>query len=204
MIGTVACVINRVRISYFTTDGLTPVHLGANPLEAHDQSFFLRLNPCGHSPYVTSSLTRGWVCLLWIGFAFVKYTYRTYNIGLHGSRKAVSPISEKIWNEEPLVGFEMPLRAEPHLYVSLAAAYWAHSAACKFHLLWLWAAYELCKVVVVPHSQMYVTPLHCVTKSAMNQWTEVHLKVVVLSRLVLNVTLNVFQPEGGVETFPWQ
>jgi phosphohistidine phosphatase SixA len=33
------------------------VHLGAKTLEAHDQSFF-QLNPCGHNPYVTSSLTR--------------------------------------------------------------------------------------------------------------------------------------------------
>jgi hypothetical protein len=32
----------------------------------------LQLNLCGHSPYVTFSLTRGWVCLLWIGFVFVK------------------------------------------------------------------------------------------------------------------------------------
>jgi hypothetical protein len=31
-------------------------------------------NPCGYSPYLTSSLTRGNVCLLWIGFAFVKCT----------------------------------------------------------------------------------------------------------------------------------
>jgi hypothetical protein len=40
----------------------------------------LQLNPCGHSPYVTSSLTRGWVCLSWIGFAFVKCTFRTYSM----------------------------------------------------------------------------------------------------------------------------
>jgi hypothetical protein len=33
--------------------------------EAHDQRlFFEQLMPCGHSPYVTSSLTRGWVCRL--------------------------------------------------------------------------------------------------------------------------------------------
>jgi hypothetical protein len=32
--------------------------------------FFFRLNPCGHSPYVTSSLTRRWVCLFWICLAF--------------------------------------------------------------------------------------------------------------------------------------
>jgi hypothetical protein len=43
------------------------VRLGAKLLEAHDQRFiitFLQLKPCGRSPYVTSSLTGGWVCLL--------------------------------------------------------------------------------------------------------------------------------------------
>jgi hypothetical protein len=45
---------------------------------------FSPLNPRGHSSYVTSSLTRGWICLLWIGFAFVKCAYRTHSIGLHG------------------------------------------------------------------------------------------------------------------------
>jgi hypothetical protein len=25
---------------------------------------FFQVNPCGHSPYATSSLTRGWVCFL--------------------------------------------------------------------------------------------------------------------------------------------
>jgi hypothetical protein len=39
-----------------------------------------QLNPCSHSAYVTSSLTRGWVCLLWRGFAFVKCMYRTYSM----------------------------------------------------------------------------------------------------------------------------
>jgi hypothetical protein len=39
------------------------VHLGYNPLETEDQRFF-QLNPCVHSPYVTSSLMRTWICLL--------------------------------------------------------------------------------------------------------------------------------------------
>jgi hypothetical protein len=56
------------------------IRLGAKPLETHYHNFFLQLNPCGHSPYVTSSLTRRWVCLLWIGFAFVKCTYRIYSM----------------------------------------------------------------------------------------------------------------------------
>jgi hypothetical protein len=30
----------------------------------HDRNFFIQLNTCGHSPYVTSSLTRGLVCRL--------------------------------------------------------------------------------------------------------------------------------------------
>jgi hypothetical protein len=39
------------------------VRLGDKPLQIHDQYFF-QLNTCGYSPYVTSSLTREWVCRL--------------------------------------------------------------------------------------------------------------------------------------------
>jgi hypothetical protein len=58
------------------------VRLSAKPLEVHDQIyiFLLQLNPCCRNPYGTSTLTRGLVCLLWIGFAFFKFTYRTYNM----------------------------------------------------------------------------------------------------------------------------
>jgi hypothetical protein len=31
------------------------IHLGARPLETHDQRFLFQLNSCGNSPYVTSS-----------------------------------------------------------------------------------------------------------------------------------------------------
>jgi hypothetical protein len=37
------------------------------------------VNPYGPSPCVTSSLTRGCICLLWIGLAFVKSTHRMYS-----------------------------------------------------------------------------------------------------------------------------
>jgi hypothetical protein len=40
------------------------VHLGAKPLEIHNEHFFFQLNTCVHSLYVTSSLMRGWVCHL--------------------------------------------------------------------------------------------------------------------------------------------
>jgi hypothetical protein len=46
------------------------VRLGVKPLETHEQEIFLQLNHCGNSPYITSSLTRRWVCLLWISLAF--------------------------------------------------------------------------------------------------------------------------------------
>jgi hypothetical protein len=39
------------------------VHLADKPHETHDQHSF-QLNTCFHSPYVTSTLTRGWVCSL--------------------------------------------------------------------------------------------------------------------------------------------
>jgi hypothetical protein len=51
----------RVRITLQLAVYLKSVCLGAKPLQIHDQQFF-QLNPCGYSPYVTSSLTRGWVC----------------------------------------------------------------------------------------------------------------------------------------------
>jgi hypothetical protein len=39
------------------------------------------------------------------------------------SRKEVSPLKVIILNEGHLMGFEISLKAQPHLYVSLAAAY---------------------------------------------------------------------------------
>jgi hypothetical protein len=43
--------------------------LASGPLRLTTR-FFFQLNSCGNSPYVTSSLTRRWVCLLWICSAF--------------------------------------------------------------------------------------------------------------------------------------
>jgi hypothetical protein len=44
------------------------------------RDFFLRLNPCGQSPHVTSSPTKGWVYLLWICLSFFKCSYLTYSM----------------------------------------------------------------------------------------------------------------------------
>jgi hypothetical protein len=51
--------------SYFVTGGLPPIISSWRqaPWDSRPAFFFL-LNACGHSPYVTSSLTRGWVCRL--------------------------------------------------------------------------------------------------------------------------------------------
>jgi hypothetical protein len=38
--------------------------LSTSPLRPTTRIFILQLNPCGYSPYVTSCLTRGWVCRL--------------------------------------------------------------------------------------------------------------------------------------------
>jgi hypothetical protein len=38
--------------------------LETNSLRFTTSNFFFQLNTCGHSPYVTSSLTRGWICRL--------------------------------------------------------------------------------------------------------------------------------------------
>jgi hypothetical protein len=54
----------RVRVTLRLAVYRQSVHLGHKPLEDHDQHFFFQLNTCSHSPYITSSLTRGWVCHL--------------------------------------------------------------------------------------------------------------------------------------------
>jgi hypothetical protein len=65
----------RVRVTLWLAVYLQSVRLGAEPLETQGQNFFSQLNTCGHSPYITSSLTRGWVChlqlLLVLASAFI-------------------------------------------------------------------------------------------------------------------------------------
>jgi hypothetical protein len=53
----------KVRVTLRLAVYRQSVRLGAKPLETHGLHFF-QLNTCSHSPYVTSSLTRGWVCRL--------------------------------------------------------------------------------------------------------------------------------------------
>jgi hypothetical protein len=59
------------------------VILAPGPLRL-TMSLFFQLNSCGNSPYVTSSLTRSWVCLLWIctliliwtaSYSYIAYPY---------------------------------------------------------------------------------------------------------------------------------
>jgi hypothetical protein len=79
----------RVRVTLRLAVYSQSVRLGVKPLETHDQSFFSQLNPCGHSPYITCCLRRGWVCrfqfLLVLANAVILGseslgTYRTENI----------------------------------------------------------------------------------------------------------------------------
>jgi hypothetical protein len=58
-----ACYRVRDRVTLRLAIYRQSAHLGDKPLETHGQ-YFLQLNTCGHSPYESSSLTRGWVCRL--------------------------------------------------------------------------------------------------------------------------------------------
>jgi hypothetical protein len=72
--------------SYFTTGRLLPISSSWHqaPWGSWPDSFWGvvggTLNLSSHSPYVTSSLTRRWIFLLWIGFAFVKCMYITHRM----------------------------------------------------------------------------------------------------------------------------
>jgi hypothetical protein len=82
------------------TGGLQPLCLGAKPLETHDQYFF-QVNTCGYCPYVTSSLTRGWVCRLQLLLALASTVIlRSESCGTHDhilpSQIRDSPILEGV------------------------------------------------------------------------------------------------------------
>jgi hypothetical protein len=54
------------------------------PLETHDQQFLFQLNTYSHSPYVTSSLTRGWICRLQLLLALASVVIlRSASCGTH-------------------------------------------------------------------------------------------------------------------------
>jgi translation elongation factor EF-Tu-like GTPase len=57
---------------YFTTDSLPPISSSRRraPWDSRPE-FFSHLNTCGHSPYITTSLTRGWVCHLQVLLALI-------------------------------------------------------------------------------------------------------------------------------------
>jgi hypothetical protein len=69
----------RVRVRVRMTLRLAVYHqsvrLGTEPHETHGQKYFPQVNTCGHSPYITSSLTRRLVChlqlLMTLASAFV-------------------------------------------------------------------------------------------------------------------------------------
>jgi hypothetical protein len=70
------------------------VDIGAKPLETHDQRLFLQLDPCDPSPYVTSSLTRRWIYLLWICLAFRQvYVSHIQHVIENSSFCTKSPVS---------------------------------------------------------------------------------------------------------------
>jgi hypothetical protein len=59
--------------SYFTTGDLPPISSSwrQSPWDARPDIFFFQMNTFGNAPYVTSCLTRGWVCHLQLLLVFV-------------------------------------------------------------------------------------------------------------------------------------
>jgi hypothetical protein len=60
----------RVRVTLRLAVYRQLVRLGFKPLETYDQCLFFQQNTYGYTPYVTSSLMRGWVCRLQLLLTF--------------------------------------------------------------------------------------------------------------------------------------
>jgi hypothetical protein len=68
--GNLQLVTDRARVTLWLAVYCHQFILAQSPLRIMTRDFFPLVNPCSHNPYVTSSLMRGWVCLVWIGLAF--------------------------------------------------------------------------------------------------------------------------------------
>jgi hypothetical protein len=55
---------NKVKVTLRLEVTANQFILEPNPLRLTTRDLFFQLNPCSNSPYVTSSLTRRWICLL--------------------------------------------------------------------------------------------------------------------------------------------
>jgi hypothetical protein len=95
--------------------------LAPSPLGPTTNNFF-QLNPCSNSPYVTSSLTRRWVHLLWICLAFVKCIFCTYSMLLGTLPFALhtSPLSVQALQSRSCLS-----------YISYATKQLSHLNGCK-------------------------------------------------------------------------
>jgi hypothetical protein len=76
--------------SYFTTGGWPPNRSSWREAPCDPRPEILSTEPFGHSPYVTSSLTRRWVCFLCLGFRLAynlsaRTTYKTYLLLLNSN-----------------------------------------------------------------------------------------------------------------------
>jgi hypothetical protein len=104
--------------SYFMTGGLPPITSSWRqaPWGSRPEISF-QLNPYGHSSYITYSLMRGQVCLLWICLAFVKCMYRTFSesksnqsYSMTGGLPPISSSSRQaLWDPRPEIFFNWTL-----------------------------------------------------------------------------------------------
>jgi hypothetical protein len=87
--------------SDFTTGGLLSISSSWRQAPwASRPEIFLQMNACGHSPYVTTSLTRRRACLLWICLAFS--TIYTSSVST-GFTKQIMPILRILCYNDSLV-----------------------------------------------------------------------------------------------------
>jgi hypothetical protein len=63
----------------------------------------------------------------------VENSFSNYVISAFSALEALSPINVLIWNKESRGVSGVSLRAGPHLYVSVAAPYCAHSNVSQCH-----------------------------------------------------------------------
>jgi hypothetical protein len=109
----------RVRVILWLVVYCKSVHLGAKPLETHDQYFFLQPNTCDYSHYVTFSLMGGQVC----HFQLLLGLTSAVILGSESHRTYDHILLSQIWDSSHLEG-HVPIFTYPQTLGSLFVAFY--------------------------------------------------------------------------------
>jgi hypothetical protein len=111
------------------------------------------LNPCSHISYVTSSLRRGWGCLLGLGFTLLKCMYCTHSILLEILLCALyaNPLSVQVLQSRSCLSYLSYVTMAAYIVYKFYNSYrkmaW-NRRNCMTCIYWICDAFEIMLLII--------------------------------------------------------